>query len=181
MAGQRSTLSWAVDPENAWVASPTDDRAVFTFWYNHLADVPADMLQQLPWLAADGLRSMVGSGGFSAVYLRAFAKFENISEGVQFLPLEDELEFTVASDALNALWGNRKGIVALSDVRRFRACQRSSRDVHTMCDVDTLYVLSAALPSTHGHWFGTHATNPDGRMNSNKARHICRMHVQYCK
>ena len=182
--GLRRSLKWAHTPEAHQTFDDIDlkgDRAVFTFWYNYVDDPAVADPLSLPWVAVAGLKSMVAVGGFRAVYLICFQEFKNVPDGVIVKRSVMPADIKHALVALEASWGNRRGIAAVADVARLRACSLSDHAQNVMCDVDTLFVSPYRPPSWLHHWFGTHSINPSSRENANPIRRKFRLRIEYCK
>ena len=157
------------------------DKAVFTFWHIDVEEGHSTFLQ-LPWVAVVGLQSMVRNGGFQAVYLLCFHRFENVPDGVIVKLLDNKTDFDMALHAMSVQWTNRRGIAALSDILRLRACQASPHSMNIVCDVDTFFFFHLQIRLTFlGHWFGTHAQNPTSLEHCNGPQRRAKLLVEYCK
>ena len=180
MIGEKKSRRWAKKHGGRVLDEASPDKAVFTFWHTDVEEGHSTFLQ-LPWVALVGLQSMVRNGGFQAVYLLCFHRFENVPDGVKVMLLDNKTDFDMALHAMSVQWGNRRGIAALSDILRLRACQASPHSMNIVCDVDTLFLSSADPRTFLGHWFGTHAQNPTSLENFNAPQRRAKLLVEYCK
>ena len=180
MIGEKKSRRWAKKHGGRVLDEASPDKAVFTFWHTDVEEGHSTFLQ-LPWVALVGLQSMVRNGGFQAVYLLCFHRFENVPDGVKVKLLDNKTDFDMALHAMSVQWANRRGIAALSDILRLRACQASPHSMNIVCDVDTLFLSSADPRTFLGHWFGTHAQNPTSLENFNAPQRRAKLLVEYCK